>query len=242
MTMSNTEMMPDNFERRSFLYRKFYKSKVTWSTINGYATVSSIIDLDKEINCANHLALSDLSYLQRVGFKGEGACEWLEKKNIQIPIHANDSLRGKHGCLIARLGINDILILDNLKCETGTPNTLEKLWHQDYPQSNKPCGFIMPRQESHACFSISGKYAPKMFAKLCAIDLRTEKFNNKEITQTSLARLGAIIIRNDLNTLVNYLVLVESASAEYCWDCLLDAMQEFKGQIIGNSALTELSS
>ncbi len=240
--MSNTDITPDKLERRSFLYRKFDKSKVTWSIINNYATVSSIIDLDKETNCAKHLALSDLSYLQRIGFKGEGACEWLEKQNIQIPISANDSLQDTNGCLIARLGINDMLILDNIKRETNVPNTLEKLWHQDYSQSNKPCGFIMPRQESHTCFSISGNHAPEMFAKLCAIDLRTEKFNNKRVTQTSLARLGATIIRNDLNTLINYLVLVESASAEYCWDCLLDAMQEFKGQIIGTSALSVLAS
>ena len=240
--MSNTDITPDKLERRSFLYRKFDKSKVTWSIILNYATVSSIIDLDKETNGAKHLALSDLSYLQRIGFKGEGACEWLKKQNIQIPITVNDSLQDTNGCLIARLGINDILILDNIKRETSVPITLEKLWHQDYSQSNKPCGFIMPRQESHACFSISGSRAPEMFAKLCAIDLRTEKFDNKKITQTSLARLGAIIIRNDLNTLINYLVLVESASAEYCWDCLLDAMQEFLGQTIGNSALTVLAS
>ena len=62
------------------------------------------------------------------------------------------------------------------------------------------------------------------------------------IAQTFLARLGVIIIRYDLNALTNYLVLVESASAEYCWDCLVDAMQEFNGQIIGTSALVGLAS
>jgi len=46
---------------------------------------------------------------------------------------------------------------------------------------------------------------------------------------------------SDLINLTNFLVLVESASAEYCWGCLLDAMQEFKGKIIGTAALASLA-
>ena len=240
--MSNATITPNSFDRRSFLYRKFKSLQVTWSKINGYAVVSSIIDQEKETSYAQHLALCDLSYLQRTGFKGSGICKWLENQNIQIPKNVNTTLSNDNGCLVARLGSNDILILDSLNNATNIPNKLAQQWHQAYSQNNKPCGFIMPRQESHACFSIAGKYAPEMFAKLCAIDLRAEKFENKMITQTFLARLGVIIIRYDLNALTNYLVLVESASAEYCWDCLVDAMQEFNGQIIGTSALVGLAS
>lgn len=241
--MSNTTITPEKFERRSFLYRKFNTSKITWTKINGYATVSSVESKENEIKYIRHLALTDLSYLQRVGFKGAQTCEWLEKQNIQIPKIINTSLTTDDGCLVARLGRNDILILDNITNETNIPNTLEQNWHKDYSQNNQACGYIMPRQDSHACFSISGSYAAEMFSKLCAIDLRIEKFANDMIAQSSLARLGAIIIRHDLiNNLANYLVLIESASAEYCWDCLVDAMQEFEGNIIGTSALTELAS
>lgn len=239
--MTDTTITPDKFVRRSFLYRKFDASQTTWTKINDYATVSSVIDQKNEIDHAQHLALSDLSYLQRIGFKGTGAIEWLGNQNINIPTNINTALPTDDGCLVARLGNNDILILDSIKNQTNLPKTLEQTWQQDYSQFNKPCGFIMPRQDSHACFSISGDYIAEMFAKLCAIDLRITKFENNMIAQTSLARLGAIIIRHDLNALTNYLILVESASAEYGWDCLIDAMQEFNGQIIGTSALLKLA-
>lgn len=239
--MSNTSTNPENFNCRSFIYRKFKSSQVIWTETNNYGIASSITDPTIESDYVQQLAICDLSYLQRTGFKGAGACEWLKNQNINIPTGINHTLSNDDGCLIARLGINDILIFDSLKNQTNLPIKLEQQWQHDYAPGNKPCGFIVPRQDSHACFSVTGEYAPEMFAKLCAIDLRVEKFANNMIAQTSLARLSAIIIRRDLNAFSNYLVLVESASAEYCWDCLLDSMQEFNGQIVGTSILATFS-
>ncbi len=197
--MSNSTIAPDEFIRRSFVYRKFKSSHATWSKLNNYSTVSSLSDLEEEVERAHNLALCDLSFLQRIGFKGTGACEWLEKQNIKIPENINVTLANNDDCLIARLGNNDILILESIKQTTNAPEMLEQKWHHDYAENASPCGFIMPRQDSHTCFSITGDEAPDMFAKLCAIDLRTKNFNNNTIAQTSLARLGAIIIRHDLN-------------------------------------------
>ena len=240
--MNSSSITPNSFAQRSFLYRKYKSTQTGWSQVNGYATISTLVDQDKEIEYAKQLAISDLSYIQRIGFKGAGTVDWLNKQNIQIPEMVNSSLSTDDDCLVARLGTNDILVLDNLQCTNKLPNKLEQQWHQDYLQNNQPCGFIMPRQDSHACFSITGNYSAEMFAKLCAIDLRTEKFGNNKIAQTSLARIGAIIIRHDLNSsLTSFLVLVESALAEYCWDCLINAMQEFEGKIIGISTLTALA-
>lgn len=212
-----------------------------WTETNNYGIASSITDPKIESDYVQQLAICDLSYLQRTGFKGAGACEWLENQNINIPTNINHALPHDNGCLITRLGTSDILILDSLKNQTNLPINLEQQWKHDYAPGNKSCGFIVPRQDSHACLSVTGEYAPEMFAKLCAIDLRVEKFANNMIAQTSLARLSAIIIRHDLNAFSNYFVLVESTSAEYCWDCLVDSMQEFNGQIVGTSALTAFS-
>ena len=239
--MSKTKLNPNDFNRRSFIYRKFDSSQVTWSQINGYAAVSLLGNEYNEIEQDKNLTLCDLNFLQRIGFKGAGTCKWLEKKNIPIPENVNATVSTNEGCLIARLGNNDVLILDNLQSQTNLPNNLERKWFQDYSEKNVACGFIIPRQDTHACFSITGNDAAEMFAKLSAIDLRTSKFKNQVIAQTSLARLSAIIIRHDINEHINFIVLVESASAEYCWDCLVDAMQEFSGQIIGTSTLTTLA-
>lgn len=239
--MSNTTISPDKYQRRSFVYRKLMPNKVTWTKINDFAVTRNLVKPEKEVDYAQNLALCDLCYMQRIGFKGHGATKWLEKQEIHVPNEVNTTHLNSNNCLVARLGADDILILDSLKNSTNIPNALEQQWHQDYSENKSPCGFIMPRQDSHACFSVTGNYAPEMFSKLCAIDLRKKVFKNKTLTQTSLARLGAMIIRNDLNSITNFIILVESASAEYCWDALLDAMREFNGKIIGNYTLKEIT-
>ena len=239
--MSNDIIQPDTSECRSFVYRKFNNLPVTWDEINGYAVAYTIHDLESELAYAQHLALSDISHIARIGFKGFGTAEWLSNQNINIPADVNTAETSSDGCLIAKLGTNDILVVDDLLNSSNLPSKLQQQWQQDYSTNPSACGFIMPRQDSHACFCISGINAPEMFSTLCAIDLRPNKFNNHMIAQTSLARTGAIIIRCDIGDVLNFLVFVESVSAEYCWECLYDAMQDSSGQIIGLSTLVTLS-
>ena len=239
--MSKDIIQPSTCERRSFIYRKFNDLPVTWKKINGYAVPYTIHDLESELAYAQHLAISDLSYIQRIGFKGPGTLEWLSHQNIKIPTVINTTQTLSDGCLVARLGTNDVSVLDNLMNSSNLPSKLQRQWQQDYSANNTTCGFIMPRQDSHSCFCICGSHAPEMLSTLCAIDLRPDKFSNHEIAQTSLARTGAVIIRHDIGDLLNFLVLVESVSAEYCWDCLYDAMQDISGQVVGLSSLTTLS-
>ena len=49
-----------------------------------------------------------------------------------------------------------------------------------------------------------------------------------------------MIVRNDLGATPAFYVLTDSASADYLWPCLVDAMQEFEGAIVGLAALRAL--
>lgn len=239
--MENNNIQANQCERRSFVYRKLEALSATWSETNDYAYAALIHDAASETDYAQQLALCDMSHLQRVGFKGAGTIEWLTHQQVHIPPEINSAAISVNGSLISRLGSSDILIIDNLKNPTDIPQKLAQQWQQDYAPDKDPCGFIMPRQDSHACFCVSGINAPEMFATLCAVDLRVHKFSNYMIAQTSLARIGAIIIRADLGTLNNYFVLVENVAAEYCWDCLQDAMLALSGHVIGASTLVNFS-
>jgi len=57
------------------------------------------------------------------------------------------------------------------------------------------------------------------------------------VAQTSLARVNAIILRNDLATTTCLFILSDVSFAEYLWDALLDAMVEFEGCPVGIAAL-----
>ena len=64
---------------------------------------------------------------------------------------------------------------------------------------------------------VTGEQAPAMFAKICGVDLRPHKFEQGRIAQTSVAKIGAIVIRDYLGELPAYHLLADSASAEYMW-------------------------
>ncbi len=99
----------------------------------------------------------------------------------------------------------------------------------------------MPRQDSHAWFLIAGEHAAALFAKLCAVDLRTDKFARGRIAQTSLAEVSAIVVRDDRGAVPAYHLLADSAAAEYLWDCLIDARADFDGRPVGWSAVRDLN-
>jgi sarcosine oxidase subunit gamma len=70
-----------------------------------------------------------------------------------------------------------------------------------------------------------------MFAKLCGVNLASDKFTDGSVAQTSVARLSAIVIRHDIANSFSVSLLADSASADYLWICVLDAMTEFSGSI-----------
>ena len=57
------------------------------------------------------------------------------------------------------------------------------------------------------------------------------------------ACLSATVIRDDLGsgalTTLAFHLLFDSASAAYCWDCLIDALAEFDGGLSALEALVE---
>ena len=73
--MSSNKVQPIHCKSRSIVYRKFDSLPVTWTEFNGYASAHSIRDPDPERSYAQQMTLCDLSYVQRVGFKGAGTNE-----------------------------------------------------------------------------------------------------------------------------------------------------------------------
>ena len=78
-----------------------------------------------------------------------------------------------------------------------------------------------------------------MLAKLCGIDFRTDHFAPLQVAQTQAVRLSVVIVRDD-TALPAWHLLADSASADYVWTCLVDAMQEFGGKLAGPDCLRSL--
>jgi len=131
-----------------------------------------------------------------------------------------------------------LLILGDLKAESTLPTKLQDGWSLEYTQRV----YSLPRRDSHCWFALTGEHASATLAKLCGVDLRTHKFAECSVAQTSLARVNAIIVRHDLATTACWFVLSDVSSAEYLWDALLDAMVQLKGSAVGMAALQALAA
>lgn len=239
--MNEATILPMAFSRRSFIYRKLIKLGARFGEIDGAAMAMTFGDRQTELKQARNLGLADLSVQTRTGFKGVGTVAWLTAQGIALAQESNRAIRQADGSLAARLAPTEVLLLGDPQGRGEALKRVEQAWKSAEIPPATPRGFPLPRQDSHAWFAITGRQAPALFAKLCAVDLRPHKFPDGAIAQTSVALLGAIVIRHDLGSTLSYHALFDSASADYCWDCLMDAMVEFKGRPVGLTALRLLT-
>lgn len=232
-------MDPQSLTYRSPVYRKLQALDAEFDEINGYAVAIKLGEAGPQA-AARQLSICDLSGLARLGVKGPGTCEKLLEFGLQIPAESNRALRQDDGALVARLAPNEILILGDLDLQSAHIERIARVWQGDDHPPASPRGFIVPRQDSHAWFRITGYNAPATLAKLCSIDLRALVFEELRIAQTSVARLNAIVIRDDVAGIPSFHLLADFASAGYWWECLLDAGSEHDINVVGLHALREL--
>jgi sarcosine oxidase subunit gamma len=213
-------MNPLTSARRSFVYRRLSASTPLGRTEDA--------DLaPRPASSKPKLKMVDLSVLPRWGLKGRDAFAYLKTQGAITPSDDNRAEPQHDGSLIARLSPGEALILSSVPDgRSSVAGAIEAM-----PPEGRGACYPVPRRDSHCWFIVAGHDAPRMFAKLCGVDLAADQFASGSIAQTSVARLSGIVIRHDIGGTVSFSILTESASAEYLWDCLIDAMTEFSGAI-----------
>jgi len=224
---------PTDRLRRSYLYRVLAAAGANFTEINGAAVAADFGAADAEAAAARVMGLADLSPLPRVGYKGRGALDWARNHGVEIGADNNIAYRQPDGELAARLADTEVVVIDSLEGKGALPHRLEAEWSMD----NAEGGYLVNRQGANFWFMVTGAHAPAMFAKICGVDLRPAKFPVGAIAQTSVARTNCIVIRADLGDIPAYHMMGDSASAEYQWTCLQDAMGEFGGRPVGIESL-----
>ena len=231
-----TGASPTAFRRRSQLYRRHLELGAAFADYQGTVAVAAYSDLGVECTQAERLGLADLSTWPRDGCAGADARQWLADLGLQPPNQPNKAVAREDGGLIACLAEQEFLILQGLAADAGLPAKLQGDWPADAAASVHP----LPRADSHCWFALSGAKASSTLAKLCAVDLSSRSFAPSDVAQTSLARVSAIILRQDLGATPCFHILSDVSAAEYLWDALIDAMREFAGAPVGLEALRTL--
>ena len=239
---AEASISPTAFSRRSFIYRALQEAGARFAPLNEAALAIDFgAPVETEVAQARRMGIADLSVLPRTGFKGIGTVDWLTSQGLVIGPDSNRAYPQAGGELAARLAPTEIFLIDSLAGSGDLIRRLNAAWGWGNERPRTLIGYPMPRAESHAWFMVTGERAPAMFAKICGVDLRTHRFAVGAIAQTSVAKMSAIVIRADLGGVPAFHLLADSASAEYLWTCVLDAMAEFDGGAVGWSALRQLA-
>lgn len=168
--------------------------------------------------------LTDLTDLPRVGFRGAQSAEYLLSRHFVLPDAPNRSVTQDDGSQVARLSQTEYLLLGSPQEEGERVADEEARWELDHKAN-----YLLPRQDNHAWFQLSGDHLTEVMAKLCGVDLSPQVFGPGAVAQTSAARINVIVINATTLQQSSLYILCDLASKTYFHEALLDAMQEFSG-------------
>ena len=178
-------------------------------------------------------ALTDLTDVARVGFRGGDSAAYLQQRGYRLPLQPNQAARQDDGGWVARLSQTEYLLLGSLADEGARVAAAEAEWVQDAQRN-----YLLPRQDSHAWLQLSGVHGSAVMAKLCGVDLRAEAFPVGAVAQTSAARINVIVVNVGRDERPALQLLFDRASLAYLLEAMLDAMDEFDGGLIGLGEFT----
>ncbi|MHB8627399.1 MAG: sarcosine oxidase subunit gamma family protein [Aggregatilineales bacterium] len=87
---------------------------------------------------------------------------------------------------------------------------------------------------------LCGPRASDVLPKLCGLNFATTKFPDRYATQTRLAKVRTLIMRMDAGRLPAYYLVVDRSLADYVWEVVFDAAQEWGGVILSQDSLEQL--
>ncbi|MBD5771833.1 aminomethyltransferase family protein [Marinomonas colpomeniae] len=173
------------------------------------------------INLSPVITMGDISVSARVGFRGKGALNFLKENGFSAPDKPNQAKMTELGICILRLSNTEFWLIDSSNTNQSVIESLE------LASNGQDAVYRLYCQHSHGAFIVSGAPIADMFAKICAVDLNIDSFSEGAIAQTSVARVNAIIVRMEGDKSSTFLVLSDSATADYLWHSLADAASEF---------------
>lgn len=89
--------------------------------------------------------------------------------------------------------------------------------------SQEPCAHLTDVTSALSVFVLVGPRASEVLARLTPLDLRSRAFPNGACAEAGLAKVHAIISREDWGQLPAYRLLVGREHGEYAWDVIRDA-------------------
>ena len=125
--------------------------------------------------------------------------------------------RNVDGVLIAGIRPDEWLVVGE---PSATGNVLASIKMEGFAHS-------IDMTHGRACIRMTGVDAARALEKVCNLDFSDAMTPNGAAVSASVAKVGCDIVRDDVDGVASYLILVDRSFGQYLFDALDDSIQEF---------------
>ena len=191
----------------SALYRVHQGLGARWTEIDLWRVPNSFAEPTEEAEqVTQSVGLQDVSFLLKWEVQGREAEEFL----TDFPL--------KKRMTVLRLRPDRFLIVATPAQRGELTEALQK----DVSQS-KGCIHLTDLTSALSALSLVGPRAREVLAKLTSVDLRPRSFPDGSCAEIGLAKIHAVIYREDWRSLPAYVLLLSRELGQYGWDVIRTA-------------------
>jgi len=227
--------------KRTALHYKHLALHATMIDDNGWQRPERYQPPEQEVQAVRAgVGLCDISPVGKLDLKGKDSIPLLERifssgavpqvgHMQRVSFKNTDGVVARGGC--CRLGSDHVLLLTELDTVAEMEQTLTQQM-----QAADGCIHLTNLTSALAAVQLVGPRSRELLGKLTALDLSPLQFADLTCAQGSIARVHALVVRADVESIFAYEVYYGREFGEYFWDTLRDAGQEFAAVPFGVAA------
>lgn len=186
------------------------------STFSDIPFASPLAQIAADSTPSAQITLTDVSHHGMIDIRGRTAEQNLKTLYDAVPDSPGNVTVTRDG-LLARLRPDQFALL---LTEGANRNVLNAL--------GSAAVTITDVTHGRAIMLLSGAQAGEVLPKVCGLSFHDAAFPNLHAAQTSLAKVRALIVRSDRDSLPAYYLVVDRSLGAYVWGVVDDAAQEFR--------------
>ncbi|MBI3760343.1 MAG: hypothetical protein HY260_00575 [Chloroflexi bacterium] len=211
----------------------------TLAEYDGWRVAERFTTVEAEMEAAKRsVALSDLSARGKILIQGREAPAVLQQAFGSAPSKVGE-VGQVEGGLLACLTRDEWYLVTPVG---GEARALERI--DSAIAASGVFAHATDLTHARGAMMLAGPHSREVLAKLCGLDFHASVFPNRTAAQSGLAKVAALIVRDDLaaGSVLAYQIHVNRSEADYVWGAMLDAASEFGGQPVGVAAMAALAA
>ena len=181
------------------------------------------------------VGIADFSPLGKLTVHGDDLDELLdgaERLEVgRVRISSPSGYEGPGEMAVARVAHDELMILI-------PPGAAPSFAH--LADSLGGCAHVVDVTSGFCCVKVTGPRSRRLLSRLTELDLRDAPFADLSCAQGKLAEIECLVVRRDLNGLLNFDLLFSRDYGEYVWESLVEAGEDLEVIPYGHEAMSLL--